>query len=115
MLVRGNHETCGRAGEGWFRLLDPYPFSGSCTLYTDPYAVPLAGLQLLMLDSSNVNDYQVEPDQVQEYRRQLSALFDAVEGDAWLLTHDPPWVFGHAGVENGVETLFRDNPNLHRR
>ncbi len=25
LVVRGNHENCARAGEGWLRFLDPLP------------------------------------------------------------------------------------------
>ena len=31
VFVRGNHETCSRAGQGWFRMLDAAPFT-SCAL-----------------------------------------------------------------------------------
>src|SRR5438309_603430 len=27
VVVRGNHEECARAGQGWFRFLDPHPFA----------------------------------------------------------------------------------------
>ncbi|MDW4746763.1 metallophosphoesterase, partial [Escherichia coli] len=29
VLVRGNHEECARAGQGWFRFLDPRPYSAA--------------------------------------------------------------------------------------
>jgi hypothetical protein len=63
VFVRGNHEECARAGQGWFRLLAPEPWTSarSCDLAADdddanfspPYAVPLGpGLQLLVFDSA---------------------------------------------------------------
>jgi hypothetical protein len=63
VFVRGNHEECARAGQGWFRLLAPEPWTSarSCDLpaddddanFTPPYAVPLgAGLQLIVFDSA---------------------------------------------------------------
>lgn len=112
IVVRGNHEDCARSGAIWFRFLDPRPFTGRCDDYTEPYAVSLGDLQLLLLDSSAADDYEVQPVQVAEYRRQFTALHGMASGNAWLLTHDPLWVFGHLGVENGVEQLFRDNENL---
>jgi len=65
VFVRGNHESCERAGQGWWRLLDPRPLipgrdcndpaqdeSGD---YSDPYAVPIAGdTALIVFDSSRV-------------------------------------------------------------
>jgi hypothetical protein len=64
VMVRGNHESCARAGQGWWRLIDPRPFlSGrDCVTagnddngdYSDPYAVPLGGdAQIIVLDTSN--------------------------------------------------------------
>jgi len=65
-----------------------------------------------MLDSSSVKDSQVDPAQVAEYRRQFTDLREMAGPNAWLLTHDPLRVFGHAGVQNGVEQSFQDNENL---
>ena len=51
-MVRGNHEYCARAGQGWWRLIDPHPLAGARLRdaanddngdYSDPYAVPLGG------------------------------------------------------------------------
>ena len=70
---RGNHENCNRAGQGWWRLLDPRPLvpGHDCNNpaddkigdYSDPYAVPLGGgAQLIMLDSSNTSASAIPPD-----------------------------------------------------
>jgi hypothetical protein len=70
---RGNHESCARAGQGWWRLLDPRPLvpGRDCNEeandkigdYTDPYAVPLGGgAQLILFDSSNVSKDAIAPD-----------------------------------------------------
>jgi hypothetical protein len=65
VFVRGNHESCNRAGQGWWRFLDPRPLvngrdciDASNDLrgdYSDPYVVPLsADTQLIVFDSSRV-------------------------------------------------------------
>jgi hypothetical protein len=70
---RGNHESCNRAGQGWWRFLDPRPLvpGRDCNEavndkigdYTDPYAIPLGeGGQLIMLDSSNTPGDAIPPD-----------------------------------------------------
>ena len=51
IVVRGNHESCFRAGQGWWRFLDPRPLAArqdcnsaaddSVGDYSAPYAVPL--------------------------------------------------------------------------
>jgi hypothetical protein len=67
VFVRGNHEECARAGQGWFRLLAPESWNPdrSCDLvandtdanFTPPYAVPLIeNLQLLVFDSAHAGN-----------------------------------------------------------
>jgi hypothetical protein len=66
VMVRGNHETCARAGQGFWRYLDPRPLQPrrDCDKpqddaigdYSDPYAVPLgSGAQLIVLDTANTS------------------------------------------------------------
>ena len=61
VMVRGNHEECARAGQGWWRLLDPHPLragsdcvdpaNDATSNHTDPYAVRLGGnAQLVVAD-----------------------------------------------------------------
>ncbi|PWK34269.1 metallophosphoesterase family protein [Cupriavidus plantarum] len=63
VVVRGNHEECARAGQGWARFLDtrPYDATRSCddpandavANYADPYAVSLGGgSQVIVFDSA---------------------------------------------------------------
>jgi hypothetical protein len=65
VFVRGNHESCNRAGQGWWRFLDPRPIAPGRNCndaaddaigdFSEPYAVPLGGdTQLLVFDSSRV-------------------------------------------------------------
>ncbi|MBY0574492.1 MAG: metallophosphoesterase [Undibacterium sp.] len=65
VMVRGNHESCMRAGQGYWRFLDPRPYvkGRDCNLeqndlqgdYSAPYGVMLGGdAQLIVFDSSKV-------------------------------------------------------------
>jgi hypothetical protein len=69
IVVRGNHESCDRAGQGWWRFLDPRPLAPhrDCNVavddsigdYSEPYAVPYgsagdADTQFIVFDSSLV-------------------------------------------------------------
>lgn len=111
-IVRGNHEDCARAGSGYFRLLDPRPLPTSCPTYTDPYAIDYVEPRLLILDNSAVNDYEIEPEQIAAYKPQLEWMNQNAGAGAWWLQHDPMYVFGHAGVKDGAEQLFQDQPTL---
>jgi hypothetical protein len=67
VMVRGNHEECARAGQGWWLLLDPHPLSGNTGCadpaqdadgnHTLPYAVDLGGhARLIVADFSALGD-----------------------------------------------------------
>jgi hypothetical protein len=111
-LTRGNHESCSRAGGVWFRFLDPRPYDGTCSNYTEPYAIEVGGLQLLMFDSSNASDTSVDPAQVAILRAQFDTVRRIAGKRSFFVTHRPVWAFGHSGVQNGQEVLFQDNPTL---
>jgi hypothetical protein len=87
-FTRGNHESCARSWIGWFYYLDPRPFPKACPNYSDPYLVVLGGFQLLMVDTSQVNDAKVEPKQLALFSAQLKP-YAATE--AWLVDHHPFW------------------------
>ncbi len=68
VMVRGNHEMCNRAGQGWYRFLDPNAYDAvtkNCNSaaddtsaaggnYNDPYLVAInASTQLVIFDSAN--------------------------------------------------------------
>lgn len=90
VMVRGNHESCNRAGQGWWRFLDPRPLliDHDCNLprndklgnYSDAYAVPLGeSTQIIVLDTSNTINKPLSNDDPRavEYRKlyqQLAAL-----------------------------------------
>jgi len=71
--ARGNHESCVRAGQGWWRFMDPTALVAhrDCNAesdddigdYSDPYAVQLGGhAQLIMLDTANAPGKPVTAD-----------------------------------------------------
>lgn len=66
IVLRGNHERCDRGGGGYFLFLDPrnYPNTVAggefCVDYTDPYTVPFAKEQFLVMDTAMVDDVDVD-------------------------------------------------------
>ncbi|HTS20505.1 MAG TPA: metallophosphoesterase [Casimicrobiaceae bacterium] len=92
VVVRGNHESCDRAGQGWWRLLDPRPLGASRDCndaandamgdFSDPYAVPLAPhSQLIVFDSSRAGVDPLEPGDpaYRAYASELAAAFALAE------------------------------------
>ena len=72
VMVRGNHEECLRAGQGWYRFLDTNPYSEdhSCNTaaldgtanYNDPYAVPVGNdTQFIVFDTARAGANPLNP------------------------------------------------------
>jgi hypothetical protein len=92
VFVRGNHESCARGGQGWWRFFDPRPLvkGQDCNRAEDdrigdfsaPYSVPLGGdSSLIVFDSSFVGVrslkqddpvYQIYAEQMREADRLAS-------------------------------------------
>lgn len=77
VMVRGNHESCVRAGQGYWRFLDPRPYvkGRDCNQekfdmigdYSSPYAIPLGksggmSSQLIVFDTAKVPGKKVSKD-----------------------------------------------------
>jgi hypothetical protein len=127
VIVRGNHESCSRAGQGFWRFLDPRPMQAARDCndaandsygdYSDPYAVPLgANAQLIVLDTSNTthkglatNDIRMTKF-VDTYRK-----FDALSKNATYnigLTHHPILAFATGTNKAGVAMLYPGDAGL---
>lgn len=87
---RGNHEDCNRTWRGWFYYLDPRPWDGVCAQYPPAYLIKLGKFQLAMLDSTAVQEREVDEKQVAQYTAELNSLHPE---SAWLATHYPFWGF----------------------
>jgi len=107
VFSRGNHEECSRSGKGWFRFLDPSPPPSVCQEFTEPYAVDLGLLKLLILDSSAAKDNSAPSDLVEVYTDQIAELEQEAGKNAWLVTHHPLWGIGEDDGE-----LFMINETL---
>lgn len=112
VFVRGNHETCGRAGEGWFRLLDPRPLPAACQPVTEPYAVPVGDLQLLVLDSAGAADATAPADRTAAYAAQFATLRRLAGPAAWLLSHRPIWGIDEIAGTPTTAEIEPDNGEL---
>jgi Calcineurin-like phosphoesterase len=135
VFVRGNHESCFRAGQGWFRFLDNEPWSEqrSCNDpkldndadYSTPFAVPLAmhgaDTQLIVFDSSRTsnNAYGAQDPAYRKYSAELQAV-DKLAQQAphnFFLSHHPVLAYFSypsegtiaAGPGNaGLQSVMRD-------
>jgi hypothetical protein len=128
VVARGNHETCVRGGQGWWRFLDPRPLrpENSCDDpamdsigdYTDPYAVPL-GLeaQLLVFDSASTSykGFKAGDIRLEKYAdtyRKLAALAARARHNI-AVDHHPLYGFGaEQDKQTGAIKLFGGDAGL---
>ncbi|MGQ3095129.1 MAG: metallophosphoesterase family protein [Roseateles sp.] len=131
VFVRGNHEACSRAGQGWLRYLDaetgaaracqPEVAAGDVNSgdFTEPFAVPLSPRsQLIVFDSSEVGrrtPARASPAWTR-WRQQLDRVADMAQGRVQSLfaSHHPSLAFGPSltGVpgiaSSGLTPLLQD-------
>jgi hypothetical protein len=123
VFVRGNHESCFRAGQGWFRFVaaERWTETRSCddpqndkdADFSAPYAVPLghgtADTQLIVFDSSHatIKPYKADSNDYSHYFAELQAV-DRLAAQAphnFFLSHHP--VLGFAPELSGAKILAR--------
>ncbi|CCD29078.1 Metallophosphoesterase precursor [Candidatus Glomeribacter gigasporarum BEG34] len=139
VMARGNHESCSRAGQGWWRFLDPRPLlpGRDCNDpandqkgdYSHPYAIPIGDdTQLIVLDTSNAPNKEIKPGDIRlsQYRTlytQLETLAQRARRNIVVLHHPllgfvgnypNPDDLAHPLPENpGLQSVFRTlNPNF---
>ena len=127
VVIRGNHESCARAGQGWWRFLDPRPVAArqDCNDpkdddigdYSEPYAVPLGAssdAQFVVFDSSLAPVMPLTPDQLmyRNYRAQFERAFAlaAQRSQTFFVDHHP--ILGFATNPSRPDAPFPGNGAL---
>ena len=104
VVVRGNHEECARAGQGWWLLLDPHALTSEADCsdpardfagnHTDPYAVELGGhTRLIVADFAAIGEgHLTDPAKLARYRADAAAIGQlARAGDVNFVTDHYPF------------------------
>lgn len=128
VLSRGNHESCTRAGTGYFLLLEPGvsphdtcqrdyaqvydPGDPPPTVAQPTWVARLGRLDLVVLDSSNAKDSAVENAATYAAlgRRAVSLLRRGPRTTGWLVTHKP--VYGWERLNGPDQPPVWTNPTL---
>ena len=127
VMVRGNHESCSRAGQGWWRMLDPRPLlSGrDCNDssndgigdFSDPYAVPLGNdAQLIVLDTSNTTNGVIQEGDIRQskFRGMYNKLEKLSQNASYNIAanHHPILGFSAYKDKQGQVTLTPGNQGI---
>ena len=129
IVVRGNHESCARAGQGWWRFLDPRPLAAGRNCddpaddatgdYSEPYAVPLStavatDTQFIVFDSSLVGiaPLAASDPMYRTYRAQFERAFAlaARRPNNFFMLHHP--VLAFAANPRNPEAPYPGNAGL---
>ena len=115
VVVRGDHETCDRGGQGWWRFLDPRPPrpGQDCNAaaddwignYSEPYVVPLDDdLAAVILDTGSVGEpYGSPAEQSALYTQQVQRGFALASPftHSLFLNHQPILAYNSPGSGSG--------------
>lgn len=126
IVARGNHENCARAGQGWWRLLDPRPLQDGhdCNLavndikgdFSPAYAVPLgSAAQVVVMDLSHAGTSTIKSGdpRVKKYRNTWRELAGFAQRARFTFALDHYPVFGVAVKEGaGASGFDAGNPAL---
>jgi hypothetical protein len=94
-VVRGNHESCSRAGRAYFLFLDPTPAgeaTRACTGAVPVYTVAVGGKSFVVTDTADVEDECTTNCNITRYADDFAGMKPAP--GTWLVTHKPVWAFG---------------------
>jgi Calcineurin-like phosphoesterase len=90
IMVRGNHEDCARAGEGWIRFLDRAPVEPACRDLTGVFVVRLGDFGIVVVDGARAADSDGDMSQmVGLLRDQFKEVVGKVPAEAWIVSHRP--------------------------
>lgn len=92
IFVRGNHEDCKRAFEG-YKLISEQKWDQSCIEQEKTEYIQLGDILIVQLDSSSSSDDPKKTEQVVYWERQFKEIEKNIEGTKakhiWLFTHKP--------------------------
>ncbi len=90
VFIRGNHESCERSGEGWFRLLDPRPYLKTCQEVSEPYSFEINQTRMMVLDTVKALDESAPDTDVHLLVSHLKKI-DRSYKKNWIWSHHPFW------------------------
>ncbi|WP_413287521.1 metallophosphoesterase family protein [Bdellovibrio sp. HCB337] len=113
IFVRGNHEDCKRAFEG-YKLLSEQTWTEPCVKAEKTEYITLGNLLIVQLDTASLNDKPESPETMVFWEQQFKDIEEKLKTNpakqVWLVTHKP--VTGL--VDDGSGKLQTTNNNLQK-
>lgn len=106
IMIRGNHEDCKNAWEGWERFFSLEKVSETCDTIETPHLLEYKEQNFLIIDTSSTKDSykklaKVKDNITEEFQKTFKQADKLLEGNnlnkhnTWLLTHKPFWSGGY--------------------
>lgn len=102
IMLRGNHENCGRSGAGWLLLLWQElrdKLAAQCEDDTEPYLLHFKDLTFAVFDTAAAEDEFGRNNRLKKFQNQIRGIAaklprkaERSDSTAWLFLHQPPWV-----------------------
>lgn len=111
IFVRGNHEDCNRAAEGWFRFLDHAPMGQTCRDFSGIYVSQLGRFGVINVDGARGDDkVRNAAEAAQSLRQQFMAISARIPQESWLVSHRPFDAVrpGDKGTANVIDNRLQD-------
>lgn len=113
IFVRGNHEDCKRAYEG-YKLLSEQTWQEACMKAEKTEYIQIGNLLIVQLDSSSISDKPESPENMAFWDQQFKDIEEKIKSTSaqqvWLITHKP--LIGL--VDDGKGNLQTTNINLQK-
>ncbi|WP_413580453.1 metallophosphoesterase [Bdellovibrio sp. HCB288] len=115
LFVRGNHEDCQRAHEGFSRLLTPLGES-SCPKFQDTRYTNFGNILVVNFDNATLSDQGLDPKGTEmnqwreHYRKMVAQIKSRPESEVWIVLHRPIW--GLSPNWNGPAAVLPVNLNM---
>lgn len=114
VFARGNHETCARASQGWFRYLDVAEAPLACPgAKEQTFAVKLDGVTLMVIDTADMPDAWPADKKLTSFAADIATTHPSAKTPQWIITHKPPFVQGYMKQQpSGNDEKDPELPNL---
>ncbi len=90
IMVRGNHEDCNRAGEGFMRFLDRDPVEPACRDFTGIFVARLGAFGIVVVDGAAAEDPHGDMNPMADLLRgQFEQVIAKVPAESWMVAHRP--------------------------
>ena len=109
VLVRGNHEDCDRAGEGWLRFLDHDAMENNCKDFSGIFVARLGAFGVVVVDGAKAADPKEGAAQMGDLlRQQFKNIKSKIPAEAWLTAHRPLDAMGEDRGVNKVDNSIQE-------